>query len=98
MHWRRKWQPPPVFLPENPKDGGAWWAAIYGVTQSRTRLKRLSSSSSSSRRGVKVEPCVGYAQFYIPSSWNSPWGMVGVQCTRMNGPVIPTQLDVNRTR
>ena len=27
--------------------GGAWWAAIYGVTQSRTRLKRLSSSSSS---------------------------------------------------
>ena len=32
---------------ENPKDGGAWWAAIYGVTQSRTRLKRLSSSSSS---------------------------------------------------
>ena len=34
MHWRRKWQP---------RDGGAWWAAVYGVTQSRTRLKRLSS-------------------------------------------------------
>ena len=31
---------------ENPKDGGAWWAAIYGVAQSRTRLKRLSSSST----------------------------------------------------
>ena len=31
---------------ENPRDGGAWWAAIYGVSQSRTRLKRLSSSSS----------------------------------------------------
>ena len=31
---------------ENPKDGGAWWAAIYGVAQSRTRLKRLSSSSA----------------------------------------------------
>ena len=29
---------------ENPRDGGAWWAAVYGVTQSRTRLKRLSSS------------------------------------------------------
>ena len=29
---------------ENPVDRGAWWAAIYGVTQSRTRLKRLSSS------------------------------------------------------
>ena len=35
---------------ENPKDGGAWWAAIYGVTQSRTRLKQLSSSSSSRKR------------------------------------------------
>ena len=32
---------------ENPRDGGAWWAAVYGVAQSRTRLKRLSSSSSS---------------------------------------------------
>ena len=30
---------------ENPRDGGAWWAVVYGVTQSRTRLKRLSSSS-----------------------------------------------------
>ena len=87
MHWRRKWQPTPVFLPgesqgrgslmgchlwgrtesdtterlrfhfspsctgegngipfqcsclENPRDGGAWWAAVYGVTQSWTRLK-----------------------------------------------------------
>ena len=33
---------------ENPRDGRAWWAAVYGVTQSRTRLKRLSSSSSDS--------------------------------------------------
>ena len=33
---------------ENPRDGGAWWAAVCGVAQSRTRLKRLSSSSSSS--------------------------------------------------
>ena len=92
MHWRRKWQPTPVFLPgesqgwgslvgcspwgceeldtteripfhfsciaegngnplqcsclENPGDGGAWWAAVYGVAQSQTRLKWLSSSSS----------------------------------------------------
>ena len=89
MHWRRKWQPTPVFLPgdsqgrrslvgcspwgheeldmterlhfhfslsyigegngnplqcsclEDPRDGGAWWAAIYGVTQSRTRLSNF---------------------------------------------------------
>ena len=32
---------------ENPRDGGAWWAAVYGVAQSRTRLKQLSSNSSS---------------------------------------------------
>ena len=32
---------------ENPRDGGAWWAAVYGVAQSQIRLKRLSSSSSS---------------------------------------------------
>ena len=39
MHWRRKWQPTPVFLLENPRDGGAWWTAVHGVAQSRTRLK-----------------------------------------------------------
>ena len=96
IHWRRKWQHTPVFLPgeshgwrslvgyspwggeesdtterlhfhfslscigegngnplqcpclENPRDRGAWWATVYGVAQSRTRLKRLCSSSSSS--------------------------------------------------
>ena len=31
---------------ENPRDGGAWWAVIYGVAQSRTRLKWLSSSNT----------------------------------------------------
>ena len=38
---------------ENPRDGGAWWAAVSGVAQSRTRLKRLSSSSSSRESGGK---------------------------------------------
>ena len=32
---------------QNPRDGGAWWVAVYGVAQSRTRLKQLSSSSRS---------------------------------------------------
>ena len=32
--------------PENPRHGGAWWAAVYGVAQSRTRLKRLSKQAS----------------------------------------------------
>ena len=51
---------------ENPRDGEAWWAAIYGVAQSWTGLKRLSSSSSS---------CV-YKEMAIHSSilaWEIPW-------------------------
>ena len=40
---------------ENPMDGGAWWAAVHGVTKSQARLKRLSSSSSSSGMGWEVE-------------------------------------------
>ena len=40
---------------ENPRDGGAWWAAIYGVAQSWTRLKRLSSSSL--RKRVQLRAC-----------------------------------------
>ena len=46
-HWRRKWQPTPVFLPGESQGGEAWLAAVYGVAQSRTGLKRHSSSSSS---------------------------------------------------
>ena len=42
MHWRRKWQPTPVFLPGESQGRGSPVAAIYGVTQSRTRLKWLS--------------------------------------------------------
>ena len=45
MHWRRKWQPTPMFLPGESQGRGSLVAAIYGVTQSRTRLKWLSSSS-----------------------------------------------------
>ena len=45
VHWRRKWQLTPVILPGESRDGGDCWAAVYGVTQSQTRLKRLSSSS-----------------------------------------------------
>ena len=45
MHW--KWQPTPVFLPGESQGRGSQGSAIYGVAQSRTRLKRLSSSSSS---------------------------------------------------
>ena len=46
---------------ENPRDGEAWWAAVYGVTQCQTRLKWLSSSSSSTYISVLL------SQFIPPS-------------------------------
>ena len=70
---------------ENPRDRGAWLAAIYGVAQSRTRLKRLSSSSSSivvvfaiqaheSDMGVHVFPILNPSptSLPIPSLWVTP--------------------------
>ena len=51
---------------ENPRDGGAWWAAVYEVTQSRTRLKRLSSSSSSTFNHIvktQISQCIKF--FFI---------------------------------
>ena len=46
MHWRNG-NPLQCSCLENPRDGGAWWAAVYGVAQSWTRLKWLSSSTKS---------------------------------------------------
>ena len=63
---------------ENPRDGGAWWAAVYGVTQSRTRLKRLSSSSRGIYKGfpggsvVKNPPANVGDMGLIPGSGKSP--------------------------
>ena len=45
------------FCLENPRDSGAWWAAVYGVTQSWTQLNRLSSSSSSLSQGRRGRFC-----------------------------------------
>ena len=45
MHWRRKWQPTPVFLPGESQGWESLVAAIYGVARSWTWLKQLSSSS-----------------------------------------------------
>ena len=39
--WRRKWKPPPVLLPRNSMDGGAWWATVHGVAKSWTRLRNF---------------------------------------------------------
>ena len=46
---------------ENPRDVGAWWAPVYGVAQSRTRLKRLSSSSSGQLKFVCHDHCNPHA-------------------------------------
>ena len=54
-HWRRKWQPTPVFLPGESQGQGSLVGCVYGVAQSRTRLKRLSSSSSSIKLSKKYK-------------------------------------------
>ena len=53
---RRQWQPIPVLLPGKSMDRGAWWVAIYGVTQSQTQLKWFGSSSSI----VDLQWCVSF--------------------------------------
>ena len=68
---------------ESPRDGGAWWAAVYGVAQSRTRLKRLSSSNvgdldSISGLGGAPGEGKGYPLHYSglenATDCYSPWG------------------------
>ena len=58
---------------ENPRDGGAWWAAVYGVAQSRTRLKRLSSNSSKTDESYPCGNVGGYRwkKFLFYMLWNS---------------------------
>ena len=89
---------------ENPRDRGAWWAAVYGVAQSRTRLKRLSSSSSSSLcsvqwttgAGLKVkvkvaELCLTLRPHGLYSPWNSPGQNSGVDSLSLLQGISPTQ-------
>ena len=52
---------------ENPRDGEAWWAAVYGVAQSWTRLKRLSSSSSSREYTDILKSILIYSVILIPT-------------------------------
>ena len=58
--------PLPYSCLENPRDGGAWWAAVCGVSQSRTRLKRLSSSSM---LGHSLSECVFEIEFLSITGW-----------------------------
>ena len=59
---------------ENPRDRGAWWAAVYGIAESRTRLKQLSSSSSMHVRGSKLRLYCICAQLLSPVQlYVTPW-------------------------
>ena len=51
---------------ENPRDREAWWAAVYGVAQSWTQLKRLSSSSSRGWNTVLTDLCILSASTKVP--------------------------------
>ena len=67
MHWRRKWQPTPVFFLG---ESQGRWAAVYGVAQSWTCLKRCNSSSSNLQfRGlfvpISVRPVLRIAAAYV---------------------------------
>ena len=64
---------------ENTRDGGAWWAAVYGVAQSQTRLKRFSSSSRASQLALVVKTLTANAGDIrdvgsIPGSGRCPGG------------------------
>ena len=77
-----------------PGTGGAWWAAMYGVAESRTQLKRLSSSSSLTMgfpdgSNVKASACSAGDLESIPGLGRSPGGGHGnpLQCSRLENPM-----------
>ena len=81
MHWGRKWQPTPVFLPGESQGRESLAGCRLGVAQSQTRLKRLSSSSSSCRwidkcNAVCVcnEMLLSHKKEAYPAIWNSVYG------------------------
>jgi len=64
---------------ENPMDGGAWWGAAYGVTQSRIQLEQLSSSSG----GVYVSPYIYVYCLYLCSVVSNSLRLHELQPTRL---------------
>ena len=98
LHWRRKWQPTPVFLPGESQEQQSLVAAIYGVAQSPTRLKWLSSSSSNEVKKRKCQLLSHVRLFLIPWTeasllcpWNSPGKNAGVRNHSFLQGIFPTQ-------
>ena len=75
----------------NPRDSGAWWAAVYGVARSRTRLKWLSSNSSI-RRGLEAE-CLGKHQMMELLCREEASNMSIIQKGILFTSLIPSSLD-----
>ena len=81
MHWRRKWQPSPVFLPGESQGWGSLVGCRLWVAKSRTRLKRLSSSSSHCliyKMGINNSNELGWRSHNWPRGisrwpWESKW-------------------------
>ena len=76
MHWRRKWQPTPVFLPGESQGLEVWWAAVYGVAQSRTRLKQHSINIVTLTKilldFLKCQCCKNFKKYlilYVINTW-----------------------------
>ena len=74
----------------NPRDRGAWWEAVYGVAQSRTRLKRLSSSSwvFVAVVGLSLAAVSQEYSFLQRSDFSLPWLLL-VQSTGPRAPGLP---------
>ena len=68
---------------ENPRDGGAWWAAVYGVAQSRTQLRLSSSSSSIHDAEPRFSCCRTLFSRYLD------WFWLDLLCLSSSGPVPP---------
>ena len=96
MHWRRKWQPTSVFLPGESQGWGAWWAAVYGVAQSRTRLKQLSSSkdlygASQVVLEVMNSPANAGDSGSTPESGRFPGGDMATHSSILAWRILPTE-------
>ena len=67
---------------ENPRDGGAWWAAVYGVAQTRTWLKRFSSSSSSKTVQLVL---ISFVWIAVSSSMERLYHLKSIQLIAVRG-------------
>ena len=82
MHWRRKWQPTPVFLPRESQGRGSLVGCRLWVTQDRTWLKQLSSSSSSSsgsptQEDLFISCCLCYCVLLFATPWTGGSSSMG---------------------